>query len=73
MIIIRRNGRTIVLRGWRAWLAGAAALIIAWLLLALFVFIAVGMTITIGAFILLLLPALFVVGVLANVFRSHRI
>ena len=57
MFVITRNGKTTVYTGWRAWLFMAVSLVVAWGLLALFVAAFVGMAITVGLLMLLLLPA----------------
>ena len=57
MIVIRQREKTVVLTGWRAWLAGIAMVIIAWLLLAFVVFVVIGLTITAFAVLLLIIPA----------------
>ncbi len=63
MIVITRNGKSTVITGWRAWLLGATAFAVAWLLLIALTFIWIGTAITLGLLLLLALPALLVVGV----------
>jgi hypothetical protein len=62
MIVIRRNGETTLITGWRAWLLGAGALLAAWLVLALVVFALIGVAITVGVVLLLLIPAVAIVA-----------
>lgn len=57
MIVIQSNERTIVLTGWRAWLCGAAALLVAWVAFAILAFALIGLTATVGAMLILLVPA----------------
>ena len=57
-IVITRNGGTTVIRGWRAWVLGAVVFLIAWCTLAIVVFVLVGVAITVGVVLLLLIPAL---------------
>jgi hypothetical protein len=64
-IIISRNGQTRVLTGWRAWLIGVAAFVVAFAVLALVVFLLLGVAASIGALLLLLIPAALVMGGLA--------
>lgn len=71
MIVITRNGKTTVLTGWRAWLAGAGALVVAWLVLAMIAFVVVGVAITIGAILLLAIPAAIVVAFFGSMMRRR--
>lgn len=71
MIVIERNGKTVVLTGWRAWLAGAATLIVTWLVLGVVAFLFVGIGLTVGAILLLAIPAVIGVSLLASVFRRR--
>jgi hypothetical protein len=64
MIVIRRDGQTIVIRGWRAWLVGASAVVVAWLLLAAVVFLWIGLAVTIAIVLLLAVPAMLIVALL---------
>ena len=66
--VIRRNGNVVVLRGWKAWLAALTAILIAWLALAVVVFLFVGLTVTIGVLLLLLVPAALLVAGLHSLF-----
>lgn len=69
MLVIVRNGKRTVYTGWRAWLLFAAMLIVAWLVLALFAFLFVGIAITAGIMVLLLVPAFAVVAALGALMR----
>lgn len=71
MIVITRNGKTTVLTGWQAWLVGAVALLVAWVVLAAVAFVVVGVGITIVAMLLLTIPAAILVGLLASVVRGR--
>lgn len=71
-IVVRRNGKPIVIRGWRAWLLIAAMWIVFWLALAAFVFVVIGAAITIGMLLLLLLPAAIIVGFVASLSKWKR-
>lgn len=65
MIVITHNGRTTVYRGWRAWLLGAGAFVMAWLALALLAFVLIGIATTVGVVLLLAVPALIIVTLLS--------
>ncbi len=72
MIVITRNGETTVYTGWKAWLILAVSLLVAWGLIALFVVLFMGVAITVGVLLLLLIPALLVVGLLSSFTRSGQ-
>lgn len=69
MIVITRNGKATVYTGGQAWIIGAAALVVAWLVFALLAFLWIGAAITIGIMMLLLVPALAVVALIGSVMR----
>ena len=69
MIVITRNGKATVYTGWRAWLIGAAALVVAWLVLVRLAFLWVGAAITVGVTMLLAVPALAVVALIGSMMR----
>jgi hypothetical protein len=62
VIVITRNGRTTVIRGWRAWVLGGTLLLTTWCALALIIFVLVGFAVTVGVVLLLLIPALAIVA-----------
>jgi hypothetical protein len=70
MIVITRNGRTIVLTGWRAWLAGAALFVAATLVIAVVLFVMLGIAVTIGAVLLIVVPVAIGIALLASLL--HR-
>jgi hypothetical protein len=73
MIVIERNGRTMVVTGWRAWLMGAAAFVVATVALAFVFFVLLGVAITVGAVLLIVVPVLIGIALLASLFqRSPR-
>lgn len=72
MIVFTRNGKTTVLTGWKAWLASAAAFVVAWAVLALVAFIVVGVGLTVGIFLLLAIPALIGVALIASALGRGR-
>lgn len=67
MIVINRNGQAVVITGWRAWLIGAVAFIAGVLLIGVIAFVMLGVAITVGAVLLIVIPAAIVVGFLASV------
>ncbi len=71
VIVIRRNGKTIVISGLRAWVLGAGVLLVAWCVLALTVFLLLGVAITVGVVLLLLIPALAIVALVGQLLRSE--
>jgi hypothetical protein len=72
MIVVTRNGRTTVIRGWRAWLIGTAAFVAATALLLVVAFVMLGVAITAGAVLLIVVPVAIGVALLASLFRSPR-
>ena len=71
VIVIRRNGETILVTGWRAWLLGVGGMLVAWFVLALILFVLVGVAITLGLTLLLLLPAVAVVILVGSLMRRR--
>lgn len=71
MIVIRRNGRTVAITGWRAWLVGAVAVFVAWLLLAIVAFVWIGLAVTVSLLVLLALPALLVAALIQMLLRRN--
>jgi hypothetical protein len=69
VIVLTRNGQTTVITGWRAWLLGIGGMLAAWLLLALVVFALVGVAITVGLALLLLIPAMVIVLLVGSLVR----
>ena len=72
MIVITRNGKTTVYNGWQAWLLAGVAIMVAWLLFAMIAFVFVGVAITVGIAMLLLVPALLVVSLFGVVMGRAR-
>jgi hypothetical protein len=69
MIVIQRNGQTTVVTGWRAWLLGAAAFAVVSVVLALVFFVVLGVAITVGAVLLIVIPVLIGIALLASLFQ----
>ena len=71
-IVIQRNGETVVITGWRAWLLSIGAAIAVWLLLMLLAFVWIGASITLALIVLLALPAALIVMALHALGRAFR-
>jgi hypothetical protein len=71
VIVITRNGRTIVITGWRAWLTGVGAALLTWFALAVIVFALVGVAISVSVVLLLLIPAIVIVSVVSSLMRKE--
>ena len=67
VIVYSRDGRTTVVTGWRAWLIGIGGMLIAWLVLAVVAFTLVGVAISVGIALLLLIPAVAIIALIATV------
>ena len=72
MIVVTRNGRTTVVTGWRALLVGVVVFLAAMALLLVIAFVILGMAITVGAVLLIVVPVAVGVALLASLFRSPR-
>ena len=72
MIVVTRNGKTTVVTGWRAWLVGVVVFVAAMALLFVIAFVILGMAITVGAALLIVVPVAVGVALLASLFRSPR-
>ena len=73
MIVVTRNGKTTVVTGWRAWLVGVVVFVAAMALLLIIAFVILGMAITVGAVLLIVVPVAVGVALLASLFRSPRV
>lgn len=71
MIVITRNGQTTVITGWRAWLIGAVAFVVSSVLLALIVFLMLGIAMTVGAVLLIVVPVLAGLALIASLFQAR--
>lgn len=70
MIVITRNGQTTVITGWRAWLIGAAAFVALTALFWFIAFVMLGIAITVGAVLLIVVPIIIGLALIASVFQS---
>jgi hypothetical protein len=72
MIVIERDGKTIVITGWRAWLIGAVAVIVVTAGLSALAFLVLGIALSIVAFLLIVMPAVAIVVLMAWFFQPRR-
>jgi hypothetical protein len=71
MIVITRNGRTTVITGWREWLVRAVVFVAAMLVLAILVFVMLGLAVTLGAIAMIVIPAAIIVALLGSMFSRR--
>jgi len=71
MIVISRNGKTTVIRGWRAWLAGALVFGVTTTLLALGAILALGIALTLTMLIFIAVPVAIGVALLGSLLQSR--
>ena len=71
MIVITRNGRTTILTGWREWLVRAFVFVAAMLVLAVLVFVMLGLAVTLGAIAMIVIPAAIIVALLGSMFSRR--
>jgi hypothetical protein len=71
MLVIQRNGRTIVVTGWRAWILGVVLFVALTLAVALIAFVALGVAITLGAVLLIAAPIAIGIAILASLFQPR--
>jgi hypothetical protein len=69
MIVIQRSGQTTVITGWQAWLVGAVAFVVATLLTGVMVFVLLGVAITVGAVLMIVIPVAVGLALIASLFR----
>jgi hypothetical protein len=73
LIVISNNGRTTVLTGWRAWLAGTAAFLGLAAVPGILAFVLLGVAVTVGAVLLIVVPVAIGVAILASFFRPPNV
>jgi hypothetical protein len=69
MIVIERDGKTTIITGWRAWLLGALVFAGVTAILAVVTFVVLGVAITVGAVLLIVVPVAIGLALIASVFR----
>ena len=69
MIVIERDGKTVVITGWRAWVIGAVAVAVMTTVLAALAFLVLGIAVSMVAFLVIVMPAVTIVALVAWFFR----
>jgi hypothetical protein len=72
VIVIERDGKTIVITGWRAWVVAAVAVVVTTAMLAALAFLVVGIAVSMIAFLLIVMPAVAFVVLMAWFFQPRR-
>jgi hypothetical protein len=72
MIVIERDGKTVVITGWRAWLLAAVAVLVTTAAFAALAFLVLGIAVSMIAFLLIVIPAVAVVALVAWSFQPRR-
>jgi hypothetical protein len=73
MIIIRRNDKTIVITGWRAWLIGVAIYTVIAVAVVVVGFLLLGIAITIATLLFFAIPLAIALGLIASWVRSAAV
>lgn len=71
MIVLNINGKRTEITGWRAWLIGAIAIVPLFLIFAAVAFFLIGLSITVGTTLLLLIPAIIVVAIVGSLVQRQ--
>ena len=71
MLVVQRNGQTTVISGWKAWLVGLGLVLSAIAGFVLLAFLLIGIAITIGALLLVIVPAAIALTLLGAVRRRQ--
>src|SRR6267154_2323575 len=72
MIVIERDGKTVVITGWRAWVIGAVAVVVMTAVLAALSFLVLSIAVSVVAFLLIVMPAVAIVALMALFFQPRR-
>jgi hypothetical protein len=72
VIVIERDGRAIVVTGWRAWVIGAVAVVVTTAVLAARAFLVLGIAVSTVAFLLIVTPAVAILVLMAWFFQPRR-
>ena len=72
MIVIERDGKAIVITGWRAWVIGAVAVVVMTAVLAALAFLFLGIAVSVIAFLLIVMPVVAIVLLVAWLFQARR-
>jgi hypothetical protein len=72
MITVKRNGKTTVITGWRAWLIYAAVAPFLAIVIVLVVGLVFGIALTVGTVLLFAIPVALVVALLVRLFFGKK-
>ena len=72
MIVIERDGRVIVIRGWRAWVIGAIMVVVTAIVLGALAFLVLGIAVSVAALLMILIPTIVIVALLGSFLRLRR-
>jgi hypothetical protein len=72
VIVIERDGKTLVIIGWRAWVIMAVAVIVMTAVLAALAFLVLGIAVSMVAFLLIVMPAIAIVALVAWFFQPQK-
>jgi hypothetical protein len=72
MIVIERDGRVIVISGWRAWVIGAITVVLTAIVLGAVAFLVLGIAVSVAALLMILIPTIVVVALLGSFLRLRR-
>jgi hypothetical protein len=73
MIVIERDGKTVVVTGWRAWMIVSVAIGVTTAVFAALGFLILGITVSMVAFVLILMPAVAIVALMLWFFQPRRL
>jgi hypothetical protein len=71
MLVVHRNGRATIVSGWRAWLLGLGAVLGAIAAMFLLAFVFLGIALTIGAVLLVAVPAAIIIAILGSLLNRR--
>ncbi|MCZ7593754.1 MAG: hypothetical protein M5U16_01675 [Hyphomicrobium sp.] len=71
MLVVEKNGRTTVVSGWRAWLLALGVVLGAVATLVVLGFVFLGIALTIGAVLLVAVPAIIILAVFGSLFSRR--
>jgi hypothetical protein len=72
LIVIERDGRTVVITGWRAFIIAAVAVFVTAAVLAALAFLVLGVAVSMIAFQLIVMPVVAIVALMSWFFQPRR-
>jgi hypothetical protein len=66
MLVVEKNGQTTVVSGWRAWLLAFGAILVAVAAFFFLAFVFLGIALTIGAVVLVVLPVAIAIALIGS-------